>query len=73
MFIVEDSGAVSVWSKNDDKTACYEWMKDISVAQHDDAALVVDCLSPGSEYITAGADGNIKVDKIYHIYFMCMK
>ncbi|KAJ0181622.1 hypothetical protein K1T71_002344 [Dendrolimus kikuchii] len=61
VFLCEDSGAVSVWAKSESKHIWHEWVEDISVAEHDDAALVVDCLSPGKEYVTAGADGNIKV------------
>lgn len=31
------------------------------MAEHDDGALAVDCLYPGKEYVTVGADGNAKV------------
>lgn len=58
-MLCEDSGAVSIWASNDDvwKT----WSELITVAEHDDAALAVDCLDSGKEYVTVGADGNIKV------------
>lgn len=52
---------MSVWANNDDvwKT----WSEQITVAEHDAAALAVDCLDCGQEYVTVGADGNIKVCK----------
>lgn len=60
VLICEDSGAVSIWSKTADNP-WQEWMEDKSVAEHDDGALALDCLSPGKEYVTVGADGNAKV------------
>ncbi|CAK1582013.1 unnamed protein product [Parnassius mnemosyne] len=59
VFLCEDSGAVSIWTTNDD--AWKQWNEELSVAEHDDAVLAVECLSPGKEYITAGGDGNVKV------------
>lgn len=83
MLLCEDSGALSIWASNDDvwKT----WTELITVAEHDDAALGVDCLDSGKEYVTVGADGNIKVckfltnnilyptyniPKVWHLYFL---
>lgn len=62
LFICEDSGAVSIWTTHDD--VWKQWNEEISVAEHDDAILTVDCLEPGKEYVTAGADGNIKVHNL---------
>lgn len=61
LILCEDSGSVSVWSKSDGQHAWHEWTEEASVAEHDDTALAIDCLTPEKEYITAGADGNIKV------------
>ncbi|KAJ0183933.1 hypothetical protein K1T71_000356 [Dendrolimus kikuchii] len=71
VFLCEDSGAVSVWTKSSGKDVWHDWVEDISVSEHDDAALVVDCLYPGKDYVTAGADGNIKVWDISML--ICMK
>ncbi|XP_050344804.1 methylosome protein 50-like [Nymphalis io] len=60
IFLCEDSGAVSLWSSKEDD-AWNQWGEDLSVAEHDGAVLSVDCLDPNKEYVTAGADGNIKV------------
>lgn len=48
-----------MWTSNDE--AWQQWTEDLSVSEHDNAALAVDCMSPSSEYVTVGADGNIKV------------
>ncbi|KAJ8725576.1 hypothetical protein PYW08_003759 [Mythimna loreyi] len=55
----EDSGAVTVWTNKND--AWNQWKEEISVAEHDNAALAVDCLEPERLYVTTGADGNAKV------------
>lgn len=60
IFLGEDDGAVSIWSRIEND-AWNLWNKDLSVAEHDGAVMSVDCLVPNKEYITAGADGNIKV------------
>ncbi|CAH2074137.1 unnamed protein product, partial [Iphiclides podalirius] len=59
VFLCEDSGAVSLWTTHED--VWKQWNEELSVAEHDDAILAVDCLNPGKEYVTAGADGNVKV------------
>uniref|UniRef100_A0A2H1WH14 SFRICE_003040 n=1 Tax=Spodoptera frugiperda TaxID=7108 RepID=A0A2H1WH14_SPOFR len=62
LLICEDSGAVSVWVKNGDQQSAWsQWREDLSVAEHDNAVLAVDCLEPERLYATAGADGNVKV------------
>lgn len=60
VLICEDNGALGIFSKTDDNP-WQEWMEDKSVAEHDDGTLAVDCLHPGKEYVTVGADGNAKV------------
>ncbi|KAL0893805.1 hypothetical protein ABMA27_013935 [Loxostege sticticalis] len=60
VLLCEDSGAVSIWTVSKDG-AWKQWSEEISVAEHDDAVLAVDCLHSEQEYVTAGADGNIKV------------
>lgn len=67
-MICEDSGAVSVWVKNGDQQSAWsQWREDLSVAEHDNAVLAVDCLEPERLYATAGADGNVKVCSVkYH-------
>lgn len=60
IFLCEDDGAVSIWSRIEND-AWNLWNKDLSVAEHDGAVMSVDCLVPNIEYVTAGADGNIKV------------
>ncbi|CAH2093781.1 unnamed protein product [Euphydryas editha] len=60
IILCEDNGAVSVWSRIEND-AWNLWNKDLSVAEHDGAVMSVDCLAPNKEYVTAGADGNIKV------------
>ncbi|XP_026329585.1 methylosome protein 50-like [Hyposmocoma kahamanoa] len=69
LLLCEDSGALSVWATNDDvwKT----WSELITVAEHDDAALAVDCLDSGKEYVTVGADGNIKIWDIHEM--ICLR
>ncbi|XP_045542924.1 methylosome protein 50-like [Papilio machaon] len=59
VLLCEDSGAVSVWTTSDE--AWKQWTEELSVAEHDDMVLSVDCLESGKKYITAGADGNVKV------------
>ena len=44
-----------------------QWKEDISVAEHDNAVLAVDCLEPERLYVTAGADGNAKVCALNHL------
>ncbi|XP_063821680.1 methylosome protein WDR77-like [Ostrinia nubilalis] len=60
VLLCEDSGAISIWtvSHND---SWKQWSEEKSVAEHDDSVLAVDCLQSEKEYVTAGADGNIKV------------
>ncbi|KAM3963538.1 methylosome protein WDR77 [Aphomia sociella] len=60
VLLCEDSGSVSVWSTTCDD-AWKLWNEEVSAAEHDDAALAVDCLVPEKEYITVGGDGNIKI------------
>ncbi|XP_013186477.2 methylosome protein WDR77 [Amyelois transitella] len=60
VLLCEDNGRVSIWSSSCDDV-WKMWSEDVSVAEHDDAVLAVDCISLESEYVTAGADGNIKV------------
>lgn len=55
----EDSGAITVWTNKND--AWNQWKEEISVSEHDNAILEVDCLDPERLYVTAGADGNAKV------------
>lgn len=59
MLTCEDSGAVTVWSNING--AWNQWKEEISVAEHDNAALAVECLELERLYVTAGADGNAKV------------
>lgn len=61
MLLCEDSGAVSIWTTPEEKQAWQLWKEEKSVSEHDNAALAVDCLDPGKEYVTVGADGNAKV------------
>lgn len=61
VLLCEDSGAVSIWTTPDEHQAWQIWREEKSVAEHDFAALAVDCLDPGKEYVTVGADGNAKV------------
>ncbi|XP_053625621.1 methylosome protein WDR77-like [Plodia interpunctella] len=60
LLLCQDNGSVSIWSSSCDEV-WKMWSEDVSVAEHDDAVLAVDCLTPETEYVTAGADGNIKV------------
>ncbi|XP_041977822.1 methylosome protein 50-like [Aricia agestis] len=71
VFLCEDSGAVSIWSSSAENDAWKIWTEELSVAEHDDAALVVESLHPSSEYVTGGADGNIKVWDITDL--LCVK
>lgn len=82
MLICEDSGAVSVWVKNGDQQSAWsQWREDLSVAEHDNAVLAVDCLEPERLYATAGADGNVKVCSVKYciiinenfIMILCIK
>ncbi|XP_072944086.1 methylosome protein WDR77-like [Epargyreus clarus] len=57
VLLCEDSGALSIWSCGDDVWKV--WLGDITVAEHDDAIMAVDRLD--KDYVTVGADGNIKV------------
>ncbi|KAG6449555.1 methylosome protein 50 isoform X2 [Manduca sexta] len=63
ILLCEDSGAVSIWctSDEDQHNAWHQWTEEVSAAEHDNAALAVDCLSPDAEYVTVGADGHGKV------------
>ncbi|XP_068629900.1 methylosome protein WDR77-like [Battus philenor] len=65
VFLCEDSGAVSIWTMQDD--VWKQWDEELSVAEHDDAVLSLDCLQPGKEYVTTGADGSVKVWDIYDL------
>lgn len=69
IFLCEDDGAVSIWSRIEND-AWNLWNKDLSVAEHDGAVMSVDCLVPNIEYVTAGADGNIKVVFNFIIVFV---
>ncbi|XP_032514058.2 methylosome protein WDR77-like [Danaus plexippus] len=69
ILLCEDSGAVSIWNNKDD--AWKQWSEELSVAEHDGGVMAVDCLSPGKEYVTVGADGNVKVWDI--IDLICMR
>lgn len=62
VLLCEDSGAVSIWTTSDD--AWKQWTEELSVAEHDDVILSVDCLESGKKYVTAGADGNVKVNML---------
>ncbi|CAG9783669.1 unnamed protein product [Diatraea saccharalis] len=70
VLLCEDNGTVSVWSASKDE-AWKQWTEDVSVAEHDDAVLTVDCLQSEKEYVTAGADGNIKVWDIHEM--LCIR
>ncbi|CAD0196734.1 unnamed protein product [Chrysodeixis includens] len=62
VFLCEDSGAVSVWANNSEQQSAWNlWKEEVSVSEHDNAALSVDCLDPEHQYVTAGADGVVKV------------
>ncbi|XP_021189624.3 methylosome protein WDR77 [Helicoverpa armigera] len=62
VLLCEDNGAVSVWSTNvEQQNVWNQWKEDISVAEHDNMVLAVDCLEPQQCYVTAGADANVKV------------
>ncbi|KAI5641800.1 methylosome protein 50-like [Phthorimaea operculella] len=60
VLLCEDNGTLSVWGSLPDD-AWKTWTQEVMVAEHDEAILAVDCLDPGQEYVTAGADGNVKV------------
>lgn len=38
----------------------------MTVSEHDDAVMAVDCLDPVNHYVTVAADGNIKVSTFFH-------
>lgn len=61
-----------MWANNSEQQSAWNlWKEEVSVSEHDNAALAVDCLDPGQLYVTAGADGNVKVniysDSFIHI------
>ncbi|XP_039747314.1 methylosome protein 50-like [Pararge aegeria] len=60
VLLGDDNGALSIWTCNADD-AWDQWNEDMSVAEHDGGVMAMDCLTPGNEYVTVGADGNIKV------------
>ncbi|XP_049866612.1 methylosome protein 50-like [Pectinophora gossypiella] len=60
IILCEDNGAVSVWATSDDG-AWKIWDRKVFAAEHDDAALAIECVDSGKEYITTGADGNVKL------------
>lgn len=59
VLLCQDNGAVSIWSATDGTWS--KWEQLFYVEEHDDAVMAVDCLHPENEYVTVGADGNIKV------------
>ncbi|CAF4773527.1 unnamed protein product [Pieris macdunnoughi] len=59
VILCEDTGAISIWSKSED--AWSTWKEDLSVAEHDGPALVIECLDSDRLYVSAGGDGNVKV------------
>lgn len=61
VMLCEDSGAVSIWVRDEQQNAWNQWSEQVSVAEHDDMVLAVDCLDPGQHYVTTGADGHAKV------------
>lgn len=60
VLFCEDNGAITIWSSTKDEV-WQLWNQESSVAEHDDAVLAVDCLQSEQEYVTAGADGIVKV------------
>lgn len=61
VFLCEDSGAVSIWTRGEQQNAWNAWTEQLSVAEHDDVVLAVDVLDPGQNYVTVGGDGYAKV------------
>lgn len=62
VIICEDNGSMSIFSKkNQEDNAWSMRVKEMSVAEHDDSIMAIDCLEPGFEYVTVGADGNAKI------------
>ncbi|CAB3236453.1 unnamed protein product [Arctia plantaginis] len=61
VLLCEDSGALSIWSHANEQNAWNQWIDEVSVAEHDDMVMGVDCLDPGHHYVTVGADGHAKV------------
>ncbi|XP_038215797.1 methylosome protein 50-like [Zerene cesonia] len=59
VILCDDTGAISIWSRNDD--AWKVWNEEASVAEHDSAILAIESLDPEKTYITAGGDGHVKV------------
>lgn len=58
---------MSIWNNKDD--AWKQWSEELSVAEHDGGVMAVDCLSPGKEYVTVGADSNVKVVHKFFYYY----
>ncbi|XP_011548475.3 methylosome protein 50 [Plutella xylostella] len=59
LLLCQDSGSVSVWTHGTGAWAA--WEEVMTVSEHDDAVMAVDCLDPVNHYVTVAADGNIKV------------
>ncbi|KAL4702513.1 hypothetical protein ACJJTC_001398 [Scirpophaga incertulas] len=60
VLLCEDNGTVSIWSfSNGD--VWQQWEREAFASEHDNAVLAVDCLESRKEYVTSGADGNVKV------------
>ncbi|XP_075969468.1 methylosome protein WDR77-like [Anticarsia gemmatalis] len=71
VFLCEDSGAVSVWTREEQPNAWNQWTEQITVSEHDDIAFAVECLDPGQHYVTVGGDGHAKVWDIQDL--ICVK
>ncbi|XP_063360036.1 methylosome protein WDR77-like [Cydia amplana] len=60
VLICEDSGAIGIWSINENDS-WKQWKQEMTVSEHDNGVMALDCLEPEKQYVTAGADGHIKL------------